>query len=112
MRIRGSTRAVLTFSSDVAPCAALPEVARFADLFMCESALLNASQDDPNPDKRGHMSAVEAGAAAATADAKRLLITHYRSSAEDDAHHLAAARQTFHGPIDLARPGSTYEVGP
>jgi ribonuclease BN (tRNA processing enzyme) len=111
MRVRGSAGAVMTFSGDVAPCAALPEAAREADLFMCESALLHASQDDGDPAKRGHMSAVEAGQAAAEAGAKRLLITHYRSSPEDDAHHLAAARQAFHGPVDLARPGATYEVG-
>jgi ribonuclease BN (tRNA processing enzyme) len=110
MRVRGTGGGALTFSSDVAPCDALPVAARGADLFMCESALLNASQDDPDPAKRGHMSAVEAGQAATAAGARRLLITHYRSSNEDDAHHLAAARSSFDGPVDLARSGVTYTV--
>jgi len=110
MRVRSADGALLTFSSDVAPCPALPIAAKDADLLLCESAMLNASQDDPDPLKRGHMSALEAGTAATQAHARSLLITHYRSSPEDDAHHLAAARQTFSGPIDLARPGNTYVV--
>src|SRR5258708_28958346 len=73
MRVRSSSGAVLTFSSDVAPCPQLIEAAHEADLFMCESALLEPTQDEPDPARRGHMSAVEAGAAARQADAKRLL---------------------------------------
>jgi ribonuclease BN (tRNA processing enzyme) len=111
MRVRGASGAVLTFSSDVAPCPPLVEAARNADLFMCESAMLEAAQDEANPALRGHMSAAEAGAAAKQAGAKRLLITHYRSSPKYDAHHLAAASVTFGGPVDLAREGQTYVVG-
>jgi ribonuclease BN (tRNA processing enzyme) len=111
MRIRTRGGVVLTFSGDVAPCAQLPDAARDADLFMCESALLDASQDEKDPAARGHMSAVEAGAAAAQAGAKRLLITHYRSGPDHDAHHLARARESFSGPVDLARTGATYTVG-
>jgi ribonuclease BN (tRNA processing enzyme) len=110
MRVCGAEDKVLTFSSDVAPCQGLLVAARNADLFMCESALLNASQDNPDPASRGHMSALEAGQAASAAGARRLLITHYRSSQEDDAHHLAAARGTFSGPVELARPGASYTV--
>jgi ribonuclease BN (tRNA processing enzyme) len=110
MRVRGEGGATLVFSSDVAPCHQLPAAARGADLFLCESALLSAAQDAPDPAKRGHMTAVEAGAAAAEAGVRRLVITHYRSSEADDAHHLRMARQTFAGPIDLARPGVTYAV--
>jgi ribonuclease BN (tRNA processing enzyme) len=56
------------------------------------------------------MSAIEAGAAARDACAKRLVITHYRSSEQDDAHHLRTARTSFDGPVDLAREGQTYVV--
>jgi ribonuclease BN (tRNA processing enzyme) len=110
MRIRTAEGTILTFSGDVAPCAALPEAAMGADLFLCESALLDASQDEPTPSQRGHSTAAEAAAAAAAAGARRLLITHYRSSAEADAHHLSTARARFSGEIDLARPGATYTV--
>jgi ribonuclease BN (tRNA processing enzyme) len=110
MRVRGTDGKVLTFSGDVAPCKALPIVARDADLFLCESALLRGSQDDPDPAKRGHMSALEVGMAAAEAHAKRVVITHFRSSPEEDAHHLSQARQHFSGRVELARPGVTYVV--
>jgi ribonuclease BN (tRNA processing enzyme) len=111
MRVRSSSGALLTFSSDVAPCSRLIDAAQDADLFLCESAMLEGSQDEHNPALRGHMSAAEAGEAARQARAKRLLITHYRSSLEDDAHHLAAASATFDGPVELAREGQTYVVG-
>src|SRR5437879_2964067 len=111
MRVRSSRGAVLTFSSDVAPCPQLIEAARDADLFMCESAMLEAAQDEANPALRGHMRAAEAGSAAKQAGAKRLLITHYRSSPKYDGHHLATASATFGGPVELAHEGQTYVVG-
>jgi ribonuclease BN (tRNA processing enzyme) len=111
MRVRSSSGATLVFSSDVGPCAELIEAARDADLFMCESALLDAAQDEADPLRRGHMSAAEAGDAARRAGAKRLLITHYRSGDKNDAHHLEAASRTFGGPVELAREGQTYIVG-
>src|SRR6266567_2594204 len=111
MRVRSESGAVLAFSSDVAPCPQLIDVARDADLFLCESALLEPSQDEKDHKRRGHMSAGEAGAAAARANARRLLITHYRSGEKNDAHHLAAAQQTFSGPVELAREGANYVVG-
>jgi ribonuclease BN (tRNA processing enzyme) len=111
MRVSGSSGATLVFSSDVAPCPQLIEVARAADLFLCESAMLDASQDEADPAKRGHLSAREAGDAARQAGVKRLLITHYRSGEQYDTAHLAAARSTFDGPVELAREGQTYVVG-
>lgn len=110
MRVRAPDGKILTFSGDVAPCPALPVAARDADLFLCESALLDLSQDDSDPAKRGHMSALEAGAAAAEAHARRLVITHYRSSPDADKHHLSAAHKHFDRAVELARPGATYVV--
>jgi ribonuclease BN (tRNA processing enzyme) len=110
MRVRGDNGGVLVFSSDVAPCAALPRAAEGADLFLCESALLDPSQDERKPEDRGHMTAAEAGAAAQAAGVKRLLITHYRSGTEHDQHHLASARRAYSGLVELARPGVTYTV--
>jgi ribonuclease BN (tRNA processing enzyme) len=110
MRVRSEDGALLVFSSDVAPCPQLVDAARDADLFLCESALLDASQDDKNPKRRGHLTAAEAGATARDANARRLLITHYYSSEQADAHHLSTASAAFDGPVDLAREGQTYAV--
>ncbi|HTD79129.1 MAG TPA: MBL fold metallo-hydrolase [Chloroflexota bacterium] len=111
MRIRAEGGATLVFSSDVAPCPQLIEAARGADLFLCESAMLDASQDEADPARRGHMSAREAGQAARQAGARRLLLTHYRSGETHDRHHLEAATSEFEGPVELAREGATYVVG-
>jgi ribonuclease BN (tRNA processing enzyme) len=110
MRIGARDGRTLVFSSDVAPCPQLVEAARGADLFLCESALLDRSQDEPDPIRRGHMSAAEAGEVADAAGVRRLLLTHYRSSATHDAHHLEAARAAYSGRLDLAREGSTYTL--
>jgi ribonuclease BN (tRNA processing enzyme) len=110
MRVRGADGATLVFSSDAGPCPELRAAAQATDLFLCESALVNADQDEPDPVRRGHMSAAEAGAIAQAAGARRLLITHFRSSESLDPRHLAAARTTFGGPVELAREGATYTI--
>jgi ribonuclease BN (tRNA processing enzyme) len=110
MRIHGSDARLLTFSSDVAPCPGLVEAARGADLFMCESAIFDGSQDRPDPAQRGHMMAGEAGRIAREAGARRLLLTHYRSGPGYDERHRQAAEQAFGAPIELAREGETYRV--
>jgi ribonuclease BN (tRNA processing enzyme) len=110
MRIRGNNGKVLTFSSDVAPCPPLVEAARDADLFMCESAIFEPSQDRGDPAQRGHMMAGEAGRIAREAGARRLLLTHYRAGPGYDERHRQAAEQAFGGPVELAREGETYVV--
>ena len=64
---------VVGYSGDSGPNARLAEVARDADLFVCEATLLR-----PNPEggTRGHLSSDEAVEAFNASGAKRLLITH------------------------------------
>jgi ribonuclease BN (tRNA processing enzyme) len=63
----------LAYSGDSGPSDALAELAREADIFLCEATLLA-----PNPEggTRGHLSADEAHAAFESAHAQRLLLTH------------------------------------
>jgi ribonuclease BN (tRNA processing enzyme) len=63
----------LAYSGDSGPDDALPELARDADLFVCEATLLA-----PNPEggTRGHLAAEEADEAFRQSGAKRLLLTH------------------------------------
>ena len=110
MRIRDSTGATLTFSSDAAPCPGLVEAARGADAFLCESAMLDPSQDRPDPAQRGHMMAGEAGHIAREAGARQLLLTHYRSGDGFDARHRQAAEEAFGGRVELVKEGTTYPI--
>ena len=65
-------RAILAYSGDTAPTPELAELARDADLFMCEATLA----DSEPPEERGHLSAAEAVAAFEDSGAKRLLVIH------------------------------------
>ncbi|MDQ3065820.1 MAG: MBL fold metallo-hydrolase [Actinomycetota bacterium] len=62
---------VLAYSGDTGPCAALDELARSADLFVCEATLERGDLDGVS---RGHLDPGEA--ASAGAEAKRVLLTH------------------------------------
>ncbi len=63
----------LAYSGDSGPSEALAELARDADVFLCEATLLS-----PNPEggTRGHLAAEEADEAFRASGAKRLLLTH------------------------------------
>jgi ribonuclease BN (tRNA processing enzyme) len=63
----------IAYSGDSGPSDQLVELARDADLFICEATLL-----EPNPEggTRGHLAAAEAKEAFDAAGAKRLLLTH------------------------------------
>jgi ribonuclease BN (tRNA processing enzyme) len=111
MRIRDAQGRVLVFSSDVAPCAGLVEAARDADLFLCESALIDRTQDEVDPTRRGHMLAGEAGEIARAAGARRLVLTHFRADYEGlREQHREAAERAFGQPVELAEEGKTYTV--
>ena len=63
----------LAYSGDSAPSDALVEVARDADLFVCEATLIDGEADGQ---PRGHLSADEAVDAFEASGARRLLVTH------------------------------------
>jgi ribonuclease BN (tRNA processing enzyme) len=64
---------VLAYSGDSGPCHALEELARDADLLLCEATLVRGDLDGPD---RGHLAHDEAEQAATGAHAKRTLLTH------------------------------------
>jgi ribonuclease BN (tRNA processing enzyme) len=66
---KGTT--VLAYSGDSGPSEVLADLARDADLFVCEATLLH---DEPEP--RGHLSLEEAEEAFVASGARRLLVTH------------------------------------
>src|SRR5437763_724124 len=71
-RVRDNGR-TLAYSGDSAPSDALVEVARDADLFLCEATLATPVEGDG---MRGHLAADEAVAAFERSGAKRLVIVH------------------------------------
>ncbi len=90
----------ITYSADTAPCGAVVDHARDSTLFLCEAALGLGSESG----ERGHSSAREAGEMAAGAAVGRLVLTHYPGG--DAVRDLvAAARQSYAGPIDTATDG-------
>jgi ribonuclease BN (tRNA processing enzyme) len=65
--------AALAYSADTGPTGALDELAREADLFLCEATLLDGDADGQ---PRGHLSVAEAVAASKSAGARRLMLIH------------------------------------
>jgi|SRR5437588_2884840 len=66
-------RSTLAYSGDTGPSESLADLARGADLFLCEATLeRGVAEGEP----RGHLSAEEAVAAFEASGAKRLLLTH------------------------------------
>jgi ribonuclease BN (tRNA processing enzyme) len=97
---------VLAFSSDTAPTQSVIDLARDADLFLCECGLGAYKQER---DPRGHSNAKEAGAMAQSAHVKHLVLTHYSSSASE-ADLAAAAQSSFSGPITIADDGMEIAI--
>ena len=98
----------LAYSGDTGVSEALVELARGADLLLCEASYLDAQ---PHPSDL-HLTGREAGEHAAKAGVGRLVLTHLVPAWGDPATTLREACATFPGPVELARPGAVYAVGP
>jgi ribonuclease BN (tRNA processing enzyme) len=105
MRVEHGGR-TLTYSGDTDESEALVELARGADLFLCEAAF-HEGRDDAI--KGLHLTGRTAGETAMRAGARRLLLTHLPPW-NDPARTMAEAVSAYDGPIELAAPGATYEV--
>lgn len=97
---------VLAYSGDTGPTDALIELARGADLLLCESAFLEGNDNQPGVHLTGKQAAEHARAAGASA----LMITHIPPWHSHD-HVLADARPHYQGPISFAEPGVRTRVG-
>jgi ribonuclease BN (tRNA processing enzyme) len=95
-----------------ADCRAGPEIvaaARGADILLAESTLPEPEPESVPIDRRGHMSASEAGEVAREAGVGRLVLTHFTDEI-DPAKALAEAERAFGGPVELAAEGSAWEL--
>jgi ribonuclease BN (tRNA processing enzyme) len=98
---------VLAYSGDTGATDALVDVSRDADLALFESAFEQGR--DAHAPKDVHLNGHEAGEHATRAGARRLVLTHLPPWNTPDVS-LAAARTSYAGPVEVARPGATYEL--
>jgi ribonuclease BN (tRNA processing enzyme) len=96
LRVTDGTH-TLAYSGDSAPSPKLAEVARDADLFLCEATLRESREGSPDG-LRGHLSADEAIAAFRDSGAKRLVIIHRPDELP------------LEGGIERAADGDVFEV--
>jgi ribonuclease BN (tRNA processing enzyme) len=100
---------VFAYSADAGPCPALPRLADTADLFLCEAALRDLAEDDPEPQSRGHLLPSEAAEVARAARAKRLLLTHIPLP-DGGEWAMREAGAVYQGPVEIAEPLRSYEI--
>ncbi len=83
-------KATLAYTGDTGPSERIAELARDADLLVCEATLETGSADG---EPRGHLSAEEALDAYAASGARELLLTHRPSELVDPAGRRARLRR-------------------
>lgn len=94
-----TTGKTLTYCCDTEPVPATTALAEGADILIHESA-------GPPP---GHSQPWQAGEVATTAEVGRLVLMHYHVGTGDGHELLAAARQTYAGPVELAQEFAVFE---
>lgn len=105
LRITDASGALLVFSGDTGYCDAVIELARDADVFLCEASWTHA----PDRPRNLHLSGTEAGRIAAAARVRELLLTHIPpwTSAEDV---IGEAKAEFSGPVRAVSCGETFAI--
>lgn len=98
--------AVLAYSGDTDECEALDDLARGADLFLCEAGYIEGRDDRFTG---VHLTGRRAGEAAARAGVGHLALTHIPAWT-DPAIPLAEAQEVHSGPITMVRSADILEV--
>jgi ribonuclease BN (tRNA processing enzyme) len=97
----------LVYSGDTGPSPALTELARSADVLLCEAGF----PDLPGLPPDLHLCGRQAGQHAAAAGTGRLVLTHLAPDI-DPAESLAEAQGAFPGSVTLAAPGQVIDLAP
>ena len=95
----------LVYSGDAAPCDGLTNLASGCDVLLCEAG------DNKAPEGLipFHHTPEDAGATAASAGARRLIVTHVNHAVPPE-QAVARASTRFDGPVECAAPGATYSI--
>jgi ribonuclease BN (tRNA processing enzyme) len=96
----------MAYSGDTGPSEALVQLANSVDLLLVESSFL----DDPANPPGMHLSGAQAAAIGQTAGVASIVLTHIPPWYEPD-RVLAEATPHFDGPMSLAKPGATWDIG-
>jgi ribonuclease BN (tRNA processing enzyme) len=107
LRITDPSRAVLAYSGDTGVCDAVVDIARGADVFLCEASWTHAPGERP---ENLHLSGTEAGQIATKAGVGELLLTHIPpwTSREDV---ITEAKAAFDGPVRAVVCQETFDLG-
>ncbi|HOD35311.1 MAG TPA: MBL fold metallo-hydrolase [Syntrophales bacterium] len=93
----------VVYSGDTDGCGNLIELAKGADLFICESAL-------PDEQKvKGHLTPSLAGEIASHAGVRKLVLTHFYPEC-DAADMEGQCRKNYSGPLVLARDLLSFDI--
>lgn len=105
MRFTDPSGAVLVYSGDTGTCDSVVELARDADVFLCEASWTHSPERPPHV----HLSGTEAGRIAAKANVAELLLTHIPpwTSREDV---ISEAKAEFDGPVHAVVCGETIDI--
>ncbi|MGK4581008.1 MBL fold metallo-hydrolase [Kitasatospora sp. HPMI-4] len=95
----------LVYSGDTGESPELVELARGADLFLCEAAFTHGKEEIESV----HLNGRQAGEHAEAAGVGRLVLTHIPPWTDAEGNRRDAAKE-YHGPVEIARAGATYEV--
>ena len=94
---------VIAYSGDTDSCPNLIDLARGADLFLCEASFIEGRDEGRDV----HLTGKRAGEAATEADVRRLVLTHIPVWTETDTV-LAEAQATYLGSVEAAGTGAAY----
>ena len=105
MRFTDPSGATFVYSGDTGYCDALIELARDADVFLCEASWTHSADRPP----KLHLSGTEAGCAARNAGVRELLLTHIPpwTSREDI---ISEAKAEFDGPVHAVVCDEAFDV--
>lgn len=92
---------VVAFVMDTRMCDNAIELAREADMLICESTYLE--EDAERARDNGHLTAKQAAQIAREANAKMLVLTHFSRRYERTAPFLQEAREVFDGEVVAAK---------
>ncbi|GAC58607.1 hypothetical protein GOHSU_44_00070 [Gordonia hirsuta DSM 44140 = NBRC 16056] len=108
LRITGPDGEVFVYSGDTGVGDVVVELARRADLFLCEASWTHAPGVRP---VGMHLSGVEAGQIAMEARVRSLALTHIVPWTDPD-EILDEARAVYKGPLQLVHQGQVIEIRP